>query len=125
MLSDICDAFASDVEALDVKSDDYGIELRPLVLKLVRDAAAQLESQLCGEIPALLQRCYELLVWLKEDPEDRARRYARQQVVLSLLVLCDGIVRFHGGRRKAADLARFRELIADALQGLVPAEGTE
>ena len=124
MLNEICNTFAGEVEALDPKDEDYAVELRALVLKLIRDAAAQLEAQLCGEIPALLQRCYEALAWLKsaaEEPEDRARRYSRQQVILNLLVLCDGIVRFHAGRRKAADLTRFRELIADALEGLVAA----
>ena len=123
MLNEICNAFASDAEALDPKSEDYRVELRSLVLKLARDAAAHVESHSFGEIPALLQRCYELLAWLKseaDDPEDRARRYGRAQAVLNLLQLCDGIARFHTGRRKAAELARFRVLIVDALQGLVP-----
>jgi hypothetical protein len=75
-----------------------------------------------GEISALLQRCHDVLAALKsesEDPEDRKRRYDRRQAELSLLVLCEGICRFHTGKRKAA--TAFRDLIADALSPLVPA----
>ena len=107
---------------LDVKDEVYGIDLRRLTLRLARDAAAQVEGYGYGEIPALLELSGLVLAWIKaeaEDPEDRQQRYARQRAVLNLLTLCEGICRFHGGRRRASDVAKFRDLVADALRGLV------
>jgi hypothetical protein len=132
MISEICNSFANDVEGLDPKDEDYPADLRRLVLMLVRDASLYFADYGMGEIPALCQRCHEVLSWLSaeaEDPEDRQRRYGRQQVVLNLLTLCEALVRFHdasGTRKaKAADLAALRAQVADALQGLVAAERTE
>jgi hypothetical protein len=60
-----------------------------------------------------------------DDAEDRQRRYARQQALLNVLTLCEGICRFHAGKRKTADIDALRGLIADALQPLVPVDRTE
>jgi hypothetical protein len=125
MLSTICDAFQAEVEQLDSGADDYSYQLRPLVLKLVRDAAAVVEESHYGEVPALLELGRLVLAWLKsemEDTEDRQRRYARRQAVLDLLRLCDGISGFYASKRKASDVAAHRARIGDALRGLVPAE---
>ena len=35
--------------------------------------------------------------------------------MLNLLILAEGICRFHTGKRRDADFAAFRDLIADAL----------
>jgi hypothetical protein len=40
---------------------------------------------------------------------------------LNLLVLADGIARFHEGKQKPADVAALRDLVADALADLEPA----
>jgi hypothetical protein len=125
MLSTICDAFQAEVEQLDSGADDYSYQLRPLVLKLVRDAAAVVEESHHGEASALLELGRLVLAWLKsemEDTEDRQRRYARRQAVVSLLLLCEGIRRFHAGRRKPEDVDALRALVRSALAPLVQEE---
>jgi hypothetical protein len=109
MLSDLCTTFLTDVEALDPRGEDFGAELTLLALNLARDATHHIGGYGMGEIPALCQRCSEVLAWLKseaEDTEDRQRRYGRQQAVLNLLVLCEAISRFYPGKRKAEDCRR-------------------
>jgi len=64
MLSEICDAFQRKGEALNANDDGYAAELRSLVLKLARDAAAHVADYGLGEIPALCQRCHEVLAAL-------------------------------------------------------------
>jgi hypothetical protein len=124
MLSAICDTFAAEVEALDPKADDFGVDLRRLILKLARDATAEFADHDLGEVPALLERCRYVIAWLKSaaEDEDRQRRYGRQQALLNLLVLCEGICRFHDSKRKAADVDALRNLIGDALRALVVEE---
>ena len=130
MLPQLCAEFQVEVEALDADDvGDYAAQLRRLTLKLARDAALEIADHHYGEIPALCQRCHEVLAWLAaeaEDVEDRQRRYGRQQTVLNLLVLAEGIVRFHSGQgtRKARDeaAAALRDHVADALQALVPGD---
>jgi hypothetical protein len=125
MLSTICDAFQPEVEALDPKDEDYGTRLRSLVLKLAKDAAAEIADYPFGEPVALLQLCQQVLAWLKseaEDPEDRRRRYGRQQAVLDLLTFSHALAGFHGGSaaQQRKRLAEHRARIADALRPLVP-----
>jgi hypothetical protein len=70
-----------------------------------------------------MQRIHEALSAIAaeaEDPDDRHRRYARQAALLNLLILVDGIVRFHASKRRANDVAALRDLVADALRPLVP-----
>jgi hypothetical protein len=57
-----------------------------------------------------------------EDAGDRQRRYARQQAVVNLLLLCEGVARFHTGRRRPEDVDALRALIAGALAPLVQEE---
>jgi hypothetical protein len=125
MLSQLCDEFQREVEALDPKADDYAAELLALVKKLVRDAAAHVADYHLGEIPALLELSRLVLAWLKseaEDPADRSRRYARQRAVLDLLTFCENVRHFHASKGKSDDLAQFRAQVADALRSLVPTD---
>ena len=93
------------------------------VQKLARDAANHVADYGMGEIPALLQRCHEVMAWLQaesEDTEDWQRRYARQQSVLNLLSLCEGTCQFHrAGKRKTTEVSAFRSQVSDALRELV------
>ena len=60
-MSSICTAFQAEVEALDVRDEDYGVYLRRLTLKLAKDASAHVADYHFGEISALLQRSHEVL----------------------------------------------------------------
>ena len=120
-LSEVCDDFQTGLEVLEPADDDLSARIRALITRLVRDAAEHVAVCEMGEIPALLQRCREALSALAaeaEDSEDRRCRYQSRAAVLNLLVLADGVARFHAGRRKAADVAALRDLVADALAGL-------
>jgi hypothetical protein len=123
MLSEICDAFATEVEALDPKDEDHPTDLRVLVLKLVRDAATHFAEYQYGEVSALIELARLVLAWISAEAEDadRSRRYGRERALLDLLVLCEGVRVFHtGSKRKAADVDAFRVQIGDALRGLMP-----
>jgi hypothetical protein len=70
---------------------------------------------------ALLELSRVVLSWLRseaEDPEDRQRRYARQQAVLDLLMFCEALRRSHAAKGRPDELAAFRAKVADALGGL-------
>jgi hypothetical protein len=126
-IADPCDREHCAAELAGVVGD-YARELTGLVKRLAKDAAAHVADYHLGEIPALCQRCHEVLAVLSveaDDAEDRQRRYARQQALLNVLTLCEGICRFHAGKRKTADIDALRGLIADALQPLVPVDRTE
>ena len=122
LLSDILEAFQREVEE-QLDPDTHATRLPHLVTKLAKDAAALIADHNLGEIPALCQRCHDILAALAaeaEDPEDRQCRYRCRAAVLNLLVLADGVARFHAsGRRKPTDLAALRDLVADALRDLV------
>jgi hypothetical protein len=121
-LSEVCDDFQTGLEALEPVDADMAVRLRGLITRLVRDASEHVADYGMGEIPALLQRCREALAALAaeaEDPENRQCRYQSRAAVLNLLVLADGVARFHEGKQKPADVAALRDLVADALTGLV------
>jgi hypothetical protein len=125
MLSDICGTYQSEVERLDPGEQDYAGRLNILTQKLAKDAAAEIVNFPYGEAVAVIQLCAQVLQWLRseaEDPEDRQRRYARQQAVIDLLVFCHALAGFHGGSvaRQRENLAEHRARIADALRPLVP-----
>ncbi len=125
-LSDLCDRFQVEAEALDPAADDTADELRGLIHKLARDAADHVADYGLGEVPALMRRCREALAALaaevvdaEDAGEDRRRRYDRRQAVLNLLVFCEGVRRFHASKGKPDDLTEFRGQVADALADLV------
>jgi hypothetical protein len=73
----------------------------------------------------LLKLSHDALAALKaeaEDPEDRVSRYASRRAILNVLSMRTGIARFHEGKQKAADIAALRDLVAQALAGLVEPE---
>lgn len=126
-LSELCDTFATEVERLNSRDEDYPTDLRALTKQLIRDAAEHVEVSQFGEVPTLLESSRIVLAWLSaEDPENRQRRYGRQQAVLNLLTLCEGIRRLRVGTRKSKNdaAAALREAVADSLRGLVPVEPT-
>jgi len=124
-LSEICGEFLDDAERLEPADDDLSARLKGLIMRLARDAAAHVGESRHGEIPALMQRSHQALAALAaeaEDPDDRQCRYRSRAAVLDLLILADGIARFHEGRQKPADVAVLRDLVADALASLVERE---
>jgi hypothetical protein len=120
VLSQLCEAFANKVDALDPRNEDYLPHLKVAVLKLARDAANHVEGS-HGEVSAILELGRLVLAWLSseaEDREDRSRRYNRQRAVLDLLGLCESIRLFHrAGKRKPAEVTAFRGQVGDALRG--------
>ena len=124
-LPELCEAIQDQVEALETDTEDYAGRLKRLKLKLARDAAEHVgESYAMGEIPALCQRICELMAALAaaaEGPDDRQRRYGRQQALLNLLTLCESIRVFDVGThaQRRASIASLRGLVSDALAGLV------
>jgi hypothetical protein len=125
MLSDTCETYQSEVERLDPGEQDYAGRLNILTQKLAKDATAEIVNFPYGEPAALVSLCAQLVQWLKaeaEDPEDRQRRYARQQAVLDLLTFCHALSIHYGASaaRQRENLAEHRTRIADALRPLVP-----
>ena len=125
MLSDICETFQAEVERLDPGEQDYAGRLNILTQKLAGDAAAEIVNFPYGEAVAVIQLCAQVLQWLRseaEDPEDRQRRYARQQAVLDLLTFCHALSIHYGASatQQRENLAEHRARIADALRPLVP-----
>jgi len=126
-LPELCEAFQDQVEALDPGDGSHAARLAQMVKKLARDAAEHFGDHHLGEIPAVLQRCQELVAALAaeaEDADDRLGRYRRQQALLSLLVLCGAIRAYHAGThaQRRAMVDALRGQVADALAGLVEAE---
>jgi hypothetical protein len=121
-LREICQNFEDELEELVPASADLASRIKGLITRLAKDASEHVADDGMGEIPALLQRCHEALAALAaeaEDAEDRRCRYRSRAAVLNLLLLADGVARFHGGKQKPADVAALRDLVADALSGLV------
>jgi len=121
-LAEVCDDFQAGLEALEPADADMAVRLRGLITRLVRDASEHVGEDGVGEVVAIVQRSHEVLTALAaeaEDPDDRRCRYQSRAAVLNLLVLADGVGRFHAGRRKAADVAVLRDLVADALRELI------
>jgi hypothetical protein len=111
-------------QRLDPADAVLSARLRGLITRLVRDAAEHVMACSMGEIAAIVQRSHEVLTALAaeaEDPDDRQCRYRSRAAVLNLLVLADGVARFHAAtraqQRKSVDA--LRDLVADALSGLV------
>jgi hypothetical protein len=101
---------------------DLPARLRGLITRLAKDAAEHVAEHRHGEIPALLQLCCDALAALEaeaEDREDRILRCGSRQAILNLLRMCHRIVLFDESRTKPADVAALRDLVADALAGLV------
>jgi hypothetical protein len=127
-LSEVCDDFQTGLEALEPADADLAVRFRGLITRLARDAIEHVAEHRHGEIPALLQLCHDALAALKAEAEDldRASRYASRRAILNVLSMCDGIARFQEGKQKPADVAALRDLVADALAGLVePAVGRD
>jgi hypothetical protein len=126
MLSDITEKFCQSEQELDPgDAVAYGMRLEALTKKLATDAAGYVADYAMGEVSSLMARIHGVLAWLaaeREDINDRQRRYGRQQAVLSLLLLAEGIRRFHTGRRRDEDVDALRALVGSALAGLVPEE---
>jgi hypothetical protein len=122
-LTDLCNKFQTDVEALDEADLGHATQLAVLVRKLAFGATAYFADYPYGEVPAIIELTRIVLAWLKaeaEDTNDRQRRYARQQAVVNLLMLCEGLSRFHTGKRRGSDTATLRGQIGEALRGLIP-----
>jgi hypothetical protein len=122
LLSDICEAFQREVEELD--PDTHATRLPHLVAKLTKDAVALIADHNLGEIPGLCQRAQELLTALAaeaEDPEDRQCRYRSRAAMLNLLLLADGVARFHAAThaQQRASVDALRDLVAGALSSLI------
>jgi hypothetical protein len=125
MLSDLCESFQSAVEQLDPAEVGYAVRLTGLTQKLANDAAALVTDYPYGEAVALVSLAGNLLQWLKseaENPDDRERRYARQQAVLDLLTFAHALVTHYGASatQQKERLDAHRERIGDALRALVP-----
>ena len=125
MLSQLCETFQTEVAQLDPGEQDYAVRLAGLTQKLARNATELIADYPFGESVALIQLCAQVLQWLKserDDPDDRQRRYARQQPVLDLLVFCHALGGHYDGTaaRQRENLAERRVRIADALRPLVP-----
>jgi hypothetical protein len=121
-LPEVCQKFEDDLAELEPASADLASRFKGLITRLARDAAEHVGDYGMGEVPALLQLCHDALAALKAeagDPDDRRLRYRSRQAVLNLLVISAGIARFHEGKQKPADVAALRDLVADALAGLV------
>jgi hypothetical protein len=121
MLSDLCDTFQDEVQQLDPGDIDYAVRLGSLTQKLAKDAAAEIADYPYGEPAPLTQLCAGVLQWLKAeaaDPDDRQRRYGRQQAVIDLLTFCHALTGFHAGSaaQQRENLADHRARIADALR---------
>jgi len=89
-------------------------------LKLARDAVEHVEAHSMGEIPAIIERCPEVLSALSagaEAPDDRRIRYRRQAAVLNFVILVNDMAAHHTGtrsrQRKSVDA--LRDLVSDAL----------
>jgi hypothetical protein len=126
-ISDLAEKFCQAEEELDATDAvSYGTRLDGLVRRLATDVAQHVGGEYAmGEVPALMARCHAVLQWLAaeaEDVGDRQRRLGRRQAVVSLLLLCEGIRRFHAGRRKQEDQDALRALVGSALTPLVPGE---
>jgi hypothetical protein len=97
---------------------DLPARLRGLITRLAKDAAEHVAEHRHGEI----QLCCDALAALEaeaEDREDRILRCGSRQAILNLLRMCHRIVLFDESRTNPADVAALRDLVADALAGLV------
>ncbi len=124
-LSESCNKFADALEELEPADADLPARLKGLITWLVRGASEHVAEHSMGEVAAIVQRCHEALSTLsaeRGDPDDRRSRYRSRAAVPNLLIMVDGVARFHQGKQKPANVAALRELVADALSGLVEPE---
>jgi hypothetical protein len=127
MLSEISEAFQREVEELEPADADLSARLKGLIIRLARDAAEHVGESRHGEVAALLQLAGEALNAMADeaaDHEDRSLRYGSRQAILNLLRMCHQIVLFDESRKKPADVAALRDLVADALSGIDHSAGS-
>ena len=120
MLSTICKTFQDRVDGLDPGLEGYAARLGVLTQELAADATAAIVDHPYGEPIALVSLAAQVLQWLKAeaaDPDDRQRRYGRQQAVLDLLTFCHALSIHYGASatQQRENLADHRTRIADAL----------